>query len=158
MIGLTASARPTNNQLKLQCCAPMQGCLDPTVSGTSRRRSSSSRGNTAEPVAPRAGLTLAGRRPLMRRLGPRLLLLAPARSLEQPRELFKMGTEGLTRVQFTGTGPGAGFIEREAPLIAQADILVYAHGRSGTLGELAAGMHAPKVIALLEGSGGVTDS
>ena len=82
--------------------------------------------------------------------------VSPARSLADHNQNFKMPTESLSILELTGAGRGMGFIEREAPLIEYGDILVYANGRSGTLGELVAGMHEPKVIALLEGSGGVT--
>ncbi len=81
--------------------------------------------------------------------------ISPARSLKDHTDSFKMTTAGMTIVQWTATGPGTGFIEREAPLIKAADILVVANGRSGTMGELAAGMYTPKVLAVLEDSGGV---
>jgi hypothetical protein len=116
-------------------------------------------------IARRGGLLFTGACPGVPQLAARAAFAAggttigvsPASSLVDHLQRFKMPTESLTKIQFAGTGPGAGLIEREAPLVKQADILVYVSGRSGTLGELAAGMHAPKVIALLEGSGGVTD-
>lgn len=81
--------------------------------------------------------------------------ISPAKSLKDHLTAFKMSTTGMSIVQWTGTGPGTGFIEREAPLIDAADILVIASGRSGTMGELTAGMYAPKVLAVLDSSGGI---
>ncbi len=81
--------------------------------------------------------------------------ISPAASFSDHAERFKMPIDSLSVIQMTSVGDGMGFIEREAPLVQAADILVFAGGRSGTLGELAAGMHEAKVIALLEESGGV---
>lgn len=58
----------------------------------------------------------------------------------------------------TGTGGGAGTIEREAPLVEIANVRALFHGGPGTFGELIAGMHEPGVIALLEDTGGVSSA
>jgi predicted Rossmann-fold nucleotide-binding protein len=84
--------------------------------------------------------------------------VSPARSLAEHVGTFKMPADSLSVLSVTGSGGGPGFIEREGPLVEYSDILAYAGGRSGTLGELAAGLHGHKVIALLEDSGGVTDA
>jgi hypothetical protein len=55
----------------------------------------------------------------------------------------------------TGSGGGPGAIEREAPLVQLANVRTYWNGRSGTFGELMAGLHEPGVIALVSRSGGV---
>jgi hypothetical protein len=56
----------------------------------------------------------------------------------------------------TGTGGGAGAIEREAPLVQAANIRTYLNGGPGTFGELIAGLHAPGVLAFLDNAGGVS--
>jgi hypothetical protein len=69
---------------------------------------------------------------------------------------FGHGRDNTTSVLFpTGTGSGAGSIEREAPLAQVANIRAYTNGGPGTFGELIAGLHAPGVLAFLAGSGGV---
>jgi hypothetical protein len=81
--------------------------------------------------------------------------ISPARSLAEHKKNPNLPVKSMSIMMAAGTGDGIGLIEREAPLIHYSDILVYVNGRSGTLGELTAGMYEPKVIALLEESGGV---
>ena len=58
----------------------------------------------------------------------------------------------------TNTGYGSGTIEREAPLVQQANIRTVINGRLGTMGELVASLYEPGVIALFKGTGGVADA
>jgi predicted Rossmann-fold nucleotide-binding protein len=82
--------------------------------------------------------------------------ISPARSLRDHVQRFKSPTEALDVIKMTGAGGGMGLIARERDNIAHSDILVFAGGRSGTLGELLFAMQERKVIALLEDSTGVT--
>jgi hypothetical protein len=56
----------------------------------------------------------------------------------------------------TGTGGGAGAILREGPLVQLANLRTYFNGGPGTFGELIAGLHAPGVLVLADGAGGVS--
>lgn len=82
--------------------------------------------------------------------------ISPARSLREHTGRFHSPTAGLDVIQMTGSGAGMGLIAREKQNIKSSDILVFAGGRSGTLGEILFTMQEPKVIALLEDSTGVT--
>src|SRR5262249_25800235 len=81
--------------------------------------------------------------------------IAPASSLEEHVQRPKAPTESISILHFAGTGGGGGLIEREGAIRGYSGILVFRNGRSGAFGEPTAGMSEPKVIALLEGSGGV---
>lgn len=82
--------------------------------------------------------------------------VSPAGSLREHVKRFRSPTRNLDVIQMTGCGAGMGLIAREKQNIRHSDILVFTGGRSGTLGEILFAAQEPKVIALLEGSGGVT--
>ena len=75
----------------------------------------------------------------------------------RPRPALQEPDRGDGRDQDDGRRGRMGFIARERDNIAYSDILVFAGGRSGTLGELLFAMQERKVIALLEDSTGVTE-
>jgi uncharacterized protein (TIGR00725 family) len=52
---------------------------------------------------------------------------------------------------------GSGLMGREVELIRSADIVVVIAGRSGTLGEFAIAYDEAKLIAVLQGTGGIAD-
>ncbi len=52
---------------------------------------------------------------------------------------------------------GSGLMGREVELIRSTDIVVVISGRSGTLGEFAIAYDEAKLIAVLEGTGGIAD-
>ncbi len=83
--------------------------------------------------------------------------ISPAGSLRDHTQRFKSPTEAMDVIKMTGAGGGMGLIARERDNIAYSDILVYAGGRSGTLGELLFAMQERKVIAILEESTGVSE-
>lgn len=82
--------------------------------------------------------------------------ISPAKDLNEHTKRFRSPTKSLDVIQMTGAGAGMGLIAREKQNIRHSDILVFAGGRSGTLGEILFAMQEPKVIALLEDSTGVT--
>lgn len=82
--------------------------------------------------------------------------ISPAGSLKEHTGRFHSPTESLDVIQMTGSGAGMGLIAREKLNIKSSDILVFAGGRSGTLGEILFAMQEHKVIALLDDSTGVT--
>jgi len=83
--------------------------------------------------------------------------ISPARWLRDHGGRCRSPTEAMDVIKMTGAGGGMGFIARERDNIAYSDILVFAGGRSGTLGELLFAMQERKVIALLEDSTGVSE-
>ena len=83
--------------------------------------------------------------------------ISPAKSLRDHTQRFKSPTEAMDVIKMTGAGGGMGLIARERDNIAYSDILVFAGGRSGTLGELLFAMQERKVIAILEDSTGVSE-
>jgi len=82
--------------------------------------------------------------------------VSPAKDFTEHTKRFRSPTKSLDVIQMTGAGAGMGLIAREKQNIRHSDILVFAGGRSGTLGEILFAMQEPKVIALLEDSTGVT--
>jgi len=53
---------------------------------------------------------------------------------------------------------GSGLMGREIENIRSCDLVVFAGGRSGTLGEFAIAYDESKVIGVLQGTGGITDN
>lgn len=117
-------------------------------------------------VAQRGDVVLTGACPGMphvvaraaKRAGGFTVGVSPAGSLKEHTQRFHAPTDSLDVIQMTGTGPGMGFIAREEDNIRNSDIMVFAGGRSGTLGEILFAMQERKVIALLEDSSGVTSA
>jgi predicted Rossmann-fold nucleotide-binding protein len=91
-----------------------------------------------------------------KRAGGYCVGVSPAGSLQEHTKRFHSPTKGLDVIQMTGCGPGMGLIAREKQNIKHSDILVFAGGRSGTLGEILFAMTENKVVALLDDSTGVT--
>ncbi len=117
-------------------------------------------------IARRKGVVLTGACPGMplvaaraaKAAGGAAVGISPAKSLTEHVSYFHSPTEAMDVIKMTGAGPGMGFIAREKDNIRYSDILVFAGGRSGTLGEMIFAMQEPRVIALLEGSTGVTEA
>ena len=82
--------------------------------------------------------------------------ISPAGSPYDHVHLFKNPTRHLDVLQLANTGGGMGFVAREKLNVQNADIIFFAGGRAGTLGELAYAMQERKVIAILEDSTGVS--
>lgn len=115
-------------------------------------------------IAKRGGVVLTGACPGMpqvvaraaKRAGGQTVGISPAGSLREHVKKFRSPTASLDVIQMTNSGPGMGFIAREKQNIQHSDILVFAGGRSGTLGEIVFALQEPKVVALLDQSTGVT--
>jgi uncharacterized protein (TIGR00725 family) len=115
-------------------------------------------------IAKRGAVVLTGACPGMpqvtaraaKRAGGYTVGISPASSLKEHIGTFHSPTKSLDVIQMTSAGPGMGFIAREKQNIQHSDILMFAGGRSGTLGEIVFALQEPKVVALLEDSTGVT--
>ncbi|MBI2907085.1 MAG: LOG family protein [Chloroflexi bacterium] len=79
--------------------------------------------------------------------------ISPALNLEEHVMKYHSPTQGYDVIVYTGSG----LMGREIENIRSCDVVVFAGGRSGTLGEFAIAYDEGKVIGVLEGSGGVTD-
>ena len=66
---------------------------------------------------------------------------------------FRSPTQGYDAILYTGSS----LMGREIENIRSCDVVIFAGGRSGTLGEFAIAYDEGKVIGVLEGTGGVTD-
>jgi hypothetical protein len=91
-----------------------------------------------------------------KRAGGYTVGVSPAGSLKEHTRRFRSPTKGMDVIQMTGCGAGMGLIAREKQNIKHSDILLFAGGRSGTLGEILFAMMENKVVALLDDSTGVT--
>ena len=91
-----------------------------------------------------------------RKAGGTTVGVTAAKTLQEHATTFRNPVDSLDVLQLTGAGAGMGLIAREKNNIRLSDIIVFAGGRSGTLGELLFAMHERKVVALLEDSTGVT--
>ena len=79
--------------------------------------------------------------------------ISPALNLEEHVRKYRSPTRGYDTLVFTGSG----LMGREIENIRTCDVVVFAGGRSGTLGEFAIAYDEGKVIGVLQGTGGVTD-
>ncbi len=80
--------------------------------------------------------------------------ISPALNLEEHVHKYHSPTRGYDSLVFTGSG----LMGREIENIRTCDVVMFAGGRSGTLGEFAIAYDEGKVIGVLCGSGGVADS
>jgi len=79
--------------------------------------------------------------------------VSPALNLEEHVRKYHSPTRGYDAIIYTGSG----LMGREIENIRSCDVVIFAGGRSGTLGEFAIAYDEAKVIGIMEGTGGVTD-
>ena len=78
--------------------------------------------------------------------------VSPALNIEEHVTKYQSPTRGYDAIIYTGSG----LMGREIENIRSCDVVVFAGGRSGTLGEFAIAYDEGKVIGILEGTGGIT--
>jgi uncharacterized protein (TIGR00725 family) len=79
--------------------------------------------------------------------------ISPALNFEEHIVKFKSPVRGYDAIVYTGSG----LMGREIENIRSCDVVVFAGGRSGTLGEFAIAYDEGKVIGILEDTGGITE-
>lgn len=79
--------------------------------------------------------------------------VSPALNLEEHVGEYHSPTRGYDAIVYTGSG----LMGREIENIRSCDVVIFAGGRSGTLGEFAIAYDEGKVIGVLEGTGGITE-
>lgn len=79
--------------------------------------------------------------------------ISPALNLAEHVTKYHSPTRGYDAIVYTGSG----LMGREIENIRSCDVVIFAAGRSGTLGEFAIAYDEGKVIGVLQGSGGVSD-
>ena len=78
--------------------------------------------------------------------------ISPALNMEEHMIKYHSPTRGYDAIIYTGSG----LVGREIENIRSCDVVIFAGGRSGTLGEFAIAYDEAKVIGVLEGTGGIT--
>lgn len=78
--------------------------------------------------------------------------VSPALNLEEHVLKYNSPTRGYNAIIYTGSG----LMGREIENIRSCDVVIFAGGRSGTLGEFAIAYDEGKVIGVLENTGGIT--
>lgn len=79
--------------------------------------------------------------------------ISPAINEEHHKEEYGFSIENFTRIEYTCKG----IPERNHELIEKADAVIMISGKIGTLNEFTLAFHKGKIIAVLVGSGGVTN-
>ena len=79
--------------------------------------------------------------------------VSPALNIEEHVVKYQSPTRGYDAIIYTGSG----LMGREIENIRSCDIVIFAGGRSGTLGEFAIAYDEAKVIGILEGISGITE-
>jgi uncharacterized protein (TIGR00725 family) len=79
--------------------------------------------------------------------------VSPALNLEEHVGKYHSPSRGYDAIIYTGSG----LMGREVENIRSCDVVIFAGGRSGTLGEFAIAYDEAKVIGVLEGTGGITE-
>jgi hypothetical protein len=79
--------------------------------------------------------------------------VSPALNLEEHILKYRSPTRGYDAIIYTGSG----LMGREIENIRSCDVVIFAGGRSGTLGEFAIAYDEAKVIGVLKSTGGITD-
>lgn len=80
--------------------------------------------------------------------------ISPALNFGEHMMKYKSPSHGYDAIIYTGSG----LMGREIENIRSCDLVVFAGGRSGTLGEFAIAYDEAKVIGVLQGTGGITDN
>lgn len=88
-----------------------------------------------------------------REVGTITLGVSPALCLEEHISRYHSPYEEYDAIVFTGSG----LMGREIETIRSCDIVAIVGGRSGTLGEFAIAYDEGKLIAVLQGTGGISD-
>lgn len=78
--------------------------------------------------------------------------ISPALNLEEHVTKYHSPTRGYDAIIYTGSG----LMGREIENIRSCDVIIFAGGRSGTLGEFAIAYDEGKIIGVLENTGGIT--
>jgi hypothetical protein len=79
--------------------------------------------------------------------------ISPALHFEEHVKKYRGPTRYYDAIVYTGSG----LMGREIENIRTCDVVIFAGGRSGTLGEFAIAYDEGKVIGILEGTGGITE-
>lgn len=79
--------------------------------------------------------------------------VSPALNLEEHVNKYHSPTRGYDAIIYTGSG----LMGREIENIRSCDVVIFAGGRSGTLGEFAIAYDEAKVIGVLKSTGGITE-
>lgn len=79
--------------------------------------------------------------------------ISPALNLEEHVRKYRSPTRGYDAIVYTGSG----LMGREVENIRSCDVVIFAGGRSGTLGEFAIAYDEAKVIGVLQTTGGITE-
>lgn len=79
--------------------------------------------------------------------------VSPALNLEEHVKKYHSPTRGYDAIIYTGSG----LMGREIENIRSCDVVIFAGGRSGTLGEFAIAYDEAKAIGVLENTGGITE-
>ena len=79
--------------------------------------------------------------------------ISPALNLEEHVTKYMSPTRGYRAIIFTGSG----LMGREIENIRSCDVVIFAGGRSGTLGEFAIAFDEGKIIGILQGTGGISE-
>lgn len=79
--------------------------------------------------------------------------VSPALNLEEHVGKYHSPTQGYDAIVYTGSG----LMGREIENIRSCDVVIFAGGRSGTLGEFAIAYDEAKAIGVLEETGGIAD-
>ncbi|MGB6414845.1 MAG: hypothetical protein WBF19_16015 [Candidatus Cybelea sp.] len=85
--------------------------------------------------------------------GGESLGVSPAHSREEHVGLYESPLEPYTAIVFTGSG----LMGREVDNIHSSDFVIFAGGRSGTLGEFSIAYDEGKLIGILRDSGGISN-
>jgi uncharacterized protein (TIGR00725 family) len=88
-----------------------------------------------------------------REVGTFVLGISPALCLDEHTGRYSSPSEEYDALVFTGSG----LMGREIETIRSCDIVCVVGGRSGTLGEFAIAYDEGKLIAVLQGTGGIAD-
>lgn len=78
--------------------------------------------------------------------------ISPGLSIDEHRGKYHSPVEGFDVLIYTGSG----LMGREITNIRSCDMVVFAGGRSGTLGELAIAYDEGRLLGVLTGTGGIT--
>src|SRR4030042_316610 len=79
--------------------------------------------------------------------------VSPALNFEEHVKKYHSPTRGYDAIIYTGSG----LMGREIENIRSCDVVIFAGGRSGTLGEFAIAYDEAKVIGVLKSTGGITE-
>jgi len=79
--------------------------------------------------------------------------ISPGLSLHEHQTKYQSPIDGFDVLIYTGSG----LMGREITNIRSCDVVVFAGGRTGTLGELAIAYDEGRLLGVLRGTGGITD-